>query len=304
MNIIFVGKIRGKALRFEMGGKKILASFTIISLFSCLLVSSVYWYGNSHANTNELALLENDISQQKNLIEEARFNTESELDALAGRLGKMQANVIRLNALGQRLVSVASLDAKEFDFNNSPSYGGPHEVASSEAASEARSINSVIAKLDEQLASREEQLDVLEEVITSRQLRKESIPRGSPIKEGWMSSYYGKRADPFSGKIAMHKGVDFAGKENSEVISVANGVVTWAGTRYGYGQLVEINHGNGYTTRYGHNNALLVEVGDNVDKGQAISLMGSTGRSTGPHVHFEVLKNGAQVNPDKFVAMQ
>ncbi len=304
MNIIFVGKIRGKTLHFEFGGKKILASFTIISLFSCLLVSSAYWYGNSHANTNELALLENDISQQKNLIEEARFNTESELDALAGRLGKMQANVIRLNALGQRLVSVARLDAKEFDFNNSPSYGGPHEVDSSEAASEARSINSVIAKLDEQLASREEQLDVLEEVITSRQLRKESIPRGSPIKEGWMSSYYGKRADPFSGKIAMHKGVDFAGKENSEIISVANGVVTWAGTRYGYGQLVEINHGNGYTTRYGHNNALLVEVGDNVDKGQAISLMGSTGRSTGPHVHFEVLKNGTQVNPDKFVAMQ
>lgn len=302
MNIIFVGKIRGKVLRFEIGGKKILASFTIISLFSCLLVSSAYWYGNSHANTNELALLESDIFQQKNLIEEARFNTESELDALAGRLGKMQANVIRLNALGQRLVKVARLDAKEFNFNNAPSYGGPRE----EVASEVRSINldSVIAKLDEQLASREEQLDVLEEVITNRQLRKESIPRGRPIKEGWLSSYYGKRADPFSGKIAMHKGVDFAGKENSEVVSVANGVVTWAGARYGYGQLVEINHGNGYTTRYGHNNALLVEVGDNVDKGQAISLMGSTGRSTGPHVHFEVLKNGTQVNPGKFVAMQ
>ena len=306
MNIIFVGKIRSKVLRFEIGGKKILASFAIISLFGCLLVSSAYWYGNSHANINELALLESDIFQQKNLIEEARFNTESELDALAGRLGKMQANVIRLNALGQRLVKVARLDAKEFDFNNAPSYGGPHEAVANEAASEVRSINldSVIAKLDEQLASREEQLDVLEEVITNRQLRKESIPRGRPIKEGWLSSYYGKRADPFSGKIAMHKGVDFAGKENSEVVSVANGVVTWAGARYGYGQLVEVNHGNGYTTRYGHNNALLVEVGDNVDKGQAISLMGSTGRSTGPHVHFEVLKNGTQVNPDKFVAMQ
>jgi murein DD-endopeptidase MepM/ murein hydrolase activator NlpD len=307
MNVIFVGKLKGKHLRFQFEGKQILAGFTIISLFTCLLVGSAYWYGNTHATVSELVLLENDISQQKNLIEEARFNAESELDALAGRLGKMQANVIRLNALGQRLVAVAKLDAKEFDFINPPSYGGPHETAVSETGvTEARNINldSVIAKLGEQLASREEQLDVLEEVIMSRQLRKASTPRGRPIKKGWLSSYYGKRADPFSGKMAMHKGVDFAGKEDSEVISVASGVVTWASERYGYGHLVEINHGNGYTTRYGHNNALLVSVGDSVEKGQAISLMGSTGRSTGPHVHFEVLKNGAQVNPNKFVAMQ
>jgi len=302
MNIIFVGKLRGKVLRFQFGGKQILASFTIISLFTCLLVSSAYWYGNTHATVSELAVLENDISQQKNLIEEARFNAESELDALAARLGKMQANVIRLNALGQRLVKVAKLDAKEFDFDHSPSYGGPHETVANEKSS--TNLDSVIAKLDEQLASREQQLDILEEVIMNRQLRKESIPRGRPISKGWMSSYYGKRADPFSGKMAMHKGMDFAGKENSEVISVASGVVTWAGERYGYGHLVEINHGNGYSTRYGHNNALLVAVGDSIEKGQAISLMGSTGRSTGPHVHFEVLKNGAQVNPSKFVAMQ
>ena len=302
MNIIFVGKLRGKVLRFQFEGKQILACFTIISLFTCLLVSSAYWYGNTHATVSELAVLESDISQQKNLIEEARFNAESELDALAGRLGQMQANVIRLNALGQRLVKVAKLDAKEFDFDNSPSYGGPHEVTSNEKNN--TNLDSVIAKLDEQLASREQQLDILEDVIMHRQLRKESIPRGRPISKGWMSSYYGKRTDPFSGKMAMHKGVDFAGKENSEVISVASGVVTWADRRYGYGQLVEINHGNGYTTRYGHNNALLVEVGDSVEKGQAISLMGSTGRSTGPHVHFEVLKNGSQINPSKFVAMK
>lgn len=102
----------------------------------------------------------------------------------------------------------------------------------------------------------------------------------------------------------MHKGMDFAGKEGSEIIAVAGGVVTWAGERYGYGELIEINHGNGYSTRYGHNAKLLVEVGDSVEKGQAISNMGSTGRSTGPHVHFEVLKKDRQVNPSKFVALQ
>ena len=257
------------------------------------------------ASASELLALENDISKQKILIQEARLSAENELDALAVRLGRMQANVIRLNALGQRLVKVAKLGAKEFNFKNPPSYGGPAETESVAGKNFAtQNIDGVIANLNKQLASREEQLDVLEEVIMSRQLRSESKPRGRPIVKGWTSSYYGKRTDPFSGKLAMHKGMDFAGKEGSKIIAVASGVVTWSGDRYGYGNLIEVNHGNGYTTRYGHNAKLLVEVGDSVVKGQAISLMGSTGRSTGPHVHFEVLKNDRQINPSKFVALK
>ena len=301
MNIIFVGKFRGKPLRCQLDGtRQLVTCATIISLFAGLLVSSGYWYGKSHATASELAALEHDISKQKVLIHEARLSAESELDALAARLGKMQANVIRLNALGQRLVKVAKLDAKEFNFKNAPSYGGPAEVDSVASMN----FDHVIANLDRQLSSREEQLDVLEEVIMNRQLRSASKPRGRPITKGWTSSYFGKRTDPFSGKLAMHKGMDFAGKEGSKIIAVAGGVVTWAGDRYGYGELVEINHGNGYTTRYGHNAELLVDVGDSVKKGQAISKMGSTGRSTGPHVHFEVLKNDRQINPAKFVALR
>ena len=301
MNIIFVGKFRGKPLRCQLDGKRqLLASAAIISLFAAVLVNSGIWYGNTYGAVSELATLEQDISQQKVLINEARQKAESELDALAARLGRMQADVIRLNALGQRLVKVAKLDAKEFNFKNPTSYGGPSEAESVASID----FDSLVTNLDKQLSSREEQLDVLEEVIMSRQLRSESKPRGRPIVKGWTSSYYGKRTDPFSGKLAMHKGMDFAGKEGSEIISVAAGVVTWAGERYGYGNLVEINHGNGYTTRYGHNATILVEMGDNVEKGQSISLMGSTGRSTGPHVHFEVLKNDRQVNPQKFVALR
>ena len=301
MNIIFVGKFRGKPVRCQIDGKRqLVAGASIVSMLAVLLVSAGYWYGNTQASANALAELEDDISKQKMLISQARQSAETELDALAARLGKMQANVIRLNALGHRLVKVAKLDAKEFDFKNAPSYGGPAENDSVASID----FDGVIANLDRQLASREEQLDVLEEVIMNRQLRNESKPRGRPIKKGWTSSYYGKRTDPFTGKLAMHKGMDFAGKEGSEIIAVANGVVTWAGERYGYGELIEINHGNGYTTRYGHNAKLLVEVGDSVVKGQAISLMGSTGRSTGPHVHFEVLKNDRQINPSKFVALK
>ncbi len=301
MNIIFVGKFRGKPLRCQLDGtRQLLTCSIIISLFAGLLVSSGFWYGKTQAAVNELAALEQDISKQKTLIKEARQSAESELDALAARLGKMQANVIRLNALGQRLVKVAKLDSKEFNFKDAPSYGGPNEtdgVASLD-------FDQVIASLDKQLNSREEQLAILEEVIMNRQLRSQSKPRGRPITKGWTSSYYGKRTDPFTGKLAMHKGMDFAGKEGSEIVSVASGVVTWAGDRYGYGHLVEVNHGNGYTTRYGHNAKLLVKVGDSVEKGHVLSLMGSTGRSTGPHVHFEVLKNDRQVNPAKFVALR
>ena len=301
MNIIFVGKFRGKPLRCQLDGpRQLIASTIIISLFACLLVSSGFWYGKTQAAVNELASLEQDISKQKALINEARLSAESELDALAARLGKMQANVIRLNALGQRLVKVAKLDSKEFNFKNAPSYGGPAEAEGVASVD----FENVISNLDKQLNSREEQLAVLEEVIMNRQLRNSSKPRGRPITKGWTSSYFGKRADPFTGKIAMHKGMDFAGKEGSGIVAVANGVVTWAGDRYGYGNLIEINHGNGYTTRYGHNAKLLVQVGDSVEKGQVISLMGSTGRSTGPHVHFEVLKNDRQINPAKFVALR
>ncbi len=116
-----------------------------------------------------------------------------------------------------------------------------------------------------------------------------------------MSSYFGRRTDPFTGKPATHQGVDFAGKEGAEVVAVADGVVTWSSSRYGFGTLVEINHGNGYATRYAHNSENLVQIGEEVRKGQTVALMGETGRATGPNLHFEVVKNCRRVNPVNFI---
>jgi murein DD-endopeptidase MepM/ murein hydrolase activator NlpD len=121
------------------------------------------------------------------------------------------------------------------------------------------------------------------------------------VSSGWISSYFGKRTDPFTGKPANHTGMDFAGKLGDEVVAVGDGVVTWSADRYGYGIMVEVNHGNGYFTRYAHNAENLVAVGDEVKKGQAVALMGKTGRATGPNLHFEVLKNGRRVNPVNFI---
>jgi len=155
--------------------------------------------------------------------------------------------------------------------------------------------------LSSQLEDRSQQLAVLEDMMMNRKLDEEVVPAGRPITRGWLSSYFGMRTDPFTGRRAHHAGIDFAGKLGSDVVAVAAGVVTYAGKRSGYGNLVEINHGKGYATRYGHTREILVEVGQTVKKGQLIAKMGSTGRSTGPHVHFEVLYNGRAVNPIKYI---
>lgn len=298
MNIILVGKYRGKPVRCQIGdGCQMAVCTSLLVAFLAVVAGAGYLWGSTSGKLNQLTDLESELTEQKDLIKTARVNAQSELDALAARIGQMQAHVTRLDALGGRLIKISKLDADEFNFEHKPAYGGPHEPENGVAVE----LENVLVDLSDQLNSREQQLSILEDVILSSQQKKASKPTGRPISKGWISSYYGKRTDPFSGKIEKHKGMDFAGKEGSEIVAVSPGVVTWAGSRYGYGNLVEINHGHGYTTRYGHNAEILVEAGDTVEKGQAISLMGSTGRSTGPHVHFEVLLNDRQVDPISFV---
>jgi murein DD-endopeptidase MepM/ murein hydrolase activator NlpD len=122
-----------------------------------------------------------------------------------------------------------------------------------------------------------------------------------PVDGGWVSSHFGQRMDPFTGRPAVHRGLDFAGVDNSAILAVAPGVVSWSGRQRGYGNLIEIDHGRGWVTRYGHNASNLVAVGDYVKPGQTIALMGSTGRATGTHLHFEVLYRGRHQNPARFV---
>lgn len=298
MNIIFVGKFRGKPAQCQIGHgwQQLLSLSIVLSIFS-VATALGYWWGESDAELVQLTELQDKIAAEKSLIEETRLTAKSDLDAYAAHIGQMQAHVTRLNALGQRLIMMSGLDAGEFDFNSAPAFGGPHEVGDGASID----FDNLMKTLNEQLDSREQQLTLLEEVIMQNEIMKEARPTGRPISKGWISSYYGKRTDPFTGKLEMHKGMDFASKLGSAINAVASGVVTWSGERYGYGNLVEINHGNGYSTRYGHNAELLVNVGDSVEKGQLIARMGSSGRSTGPHVHLEVLLNNVQIDPKKFV---
>ena len=286
---------RGKNVRFSMKLNKLhwlsaLTVFALISGFIVHLVASSDDIPNSP--TYSLANLPE--------IEQSAENKE-QVTAVTMKLAELQSQVLRLNALGDRLAEDANIPDNEFNFEQLPPSGGPMIQSEQQPKKNLAELLISISDLENSIAHEEKQLKMLESITLGHHIENTRYLSGRPITKGWLSSYYGTRKDPFSGKPAMHKGVDFAGSENASIIATASGVVSWAGDRYGYGQLVEINHGDGLKTRYGHNKELTVSVGDVVTKGQVIAKMGSTGRSTGPHVHYEILRNNTQIDPMKYV---
>ena len=304
MNVIFVGRKSGRVKEFDLRHPLVVgaALLTVLGIVGTAFSIGVS-LGTHRGAVNPINQLGNwsaELLRQQAQIEDVKRVLQEKVNALALRVGQMNANVIRVNALGKRLTHMAKLNDGEFDFSNPPALGGADSGADGQPA-QIPNLTAMVDDLQTQLSSREQQLGVLENLILNRELNKQVYPEGRPVEEGFISSYFGRRADPFTGYSAEHKGLDFAGPEGTKVISVAAGLVTFAGERAGYGQMIEINHGNGLATRYCHNEQLLVKQGDMVRKGQEVALMGSTGRSTGPHLHFEVLKNGTQVDPLRFI---
>lgn len=238
------------------------------------------------------------IESHPNLALSAVVETEeSESDSYyAKRLGQLQAELIRLNAITEKMAEATGVDLSVFDLSEQPAQGG---LEGGDKLSN-KELHIELDELSRSFKIQGEQLSLLEDVYLVHNSITSAIPHGSPVAEGWVSSGYGYRTDPFNGKKTMHKGLDFAGKSGSEILAVADGIVSWTGNRSGYGQMIDIDHGNGYISRYAHNKKLIVSVGMRVTKGQAIALMGSTGRSTGPHVHFEILRDGKVLNPYNF----
>lgn len=274
----------------------------MIGIMGLVMTGSVYLGYTLNPDQDNQALIDEwqtDVHRQQVQLKHIREEADANIDALSSRIGLLQAHVMRLDALGRKLVKMARIDKSEFDFENTPALGGPETV--SDKVVELDELSLAIDKLSLKLEDREDKLVIMENLVLNENLKKEVEPSGRPIIKGWLSSYFGMRTHPLSGRREMHKGIDFAGKMGGPVIAVAKGVVTYAGKRYNYGDLVEIAHGNGYTTRYAHNSKILVSVGDTIEKGFQIAEIGSSGRSTGPHVHFEVLQNGRQINPVRFI---
>src|SRR5690606_33072631 len=241
------------------------------------------------------------VQGDQQALAKLRLQSDDTFHALTLKFADMQAKLVRLDALGERLVDVAGIKSDEFDFDEEPAIGGPDADDGKGISFQPPAFMDAVSKLAATLDRRQQQLDILGGLLQEKHLKRNTELAGRPIGHGWLSSRFGYRTDPFSGKLHMHKGMDFAGKMGAPVHATAAGVVVWAGERSGYGNMIQINHGNGLSTRYGHCETLLVKPGDIVKAGQEIALMGSTGRSTGPHVHYEVLKNGTQVNPLPYI---
>ena len=302
MQTIFLTKSAGMIRRIHFGGiGSFLLGFVLLSVIVGAFTAGYRLSPRTVDPRPDLfaAAWNFEVERQRAQVTSAKRFAEDNLDALAMRLGELNARVVRLDALGSRLVEMANLDANELNFRASPGRGGA--ASPSLERNNVPDFLSALSRLDHQLQDKMPKLAAVEQELMSRSLGERIYPTGRPIKSGWLSSKYGFRLDPINGKKTLHEGIDYAGRPGAKIFSVAAGVVTYSNDRQGYGNVVEVNHGGGYRTRYAHNARNLVRVGDIVEKGQELALMGSTGNSTGTHVHFEVLEDGKAIDPMTFV---
>ena len=304
MKIILINRKHGGSRSVELGRwSRALLSLCCLGLPLGMVAGGYLLGQENEANSMRgIALdgLQDELEQQQKELAELQTQAERKMQAMTLNLAQLQARMTRLDALGQHLTAMADLEEGEFDFSQPPAIGGPIG-AEFNVEYDTADLSAELGLFQARLSDREQQLEILESLLANRKLEEQSWLSGRPVEKGWISSYYGKRNDPFTGKPSFHHGIDFAGKEGTNVIAVASGVVTYTGSRSGYGEMVEISHGDGFVTRYSHNKDTLVKPGDVVRKGEAIALMGSTGRSTGAHVHYEVYKHGRSVDPSSYV---
>jgi len=291
MQIIIISPNRSIHKHWHLTRRKLIMACLVLAV---VLLSSASWFYQNINNTATLTV------EHISLLQSEQIDSVSEKvqPYYAKRLGGLQAEAIRLKALMEKLASMAGLDTVPYSLDIEPAMGG---VDHSGIGIDSDEFDDGLAELATVFSQQSLQLMMIQDYLITEDAIKSAIPMGKPVQSGWISSYYGYRLDPFNGKKTFHHGLDIAGKSGSDVNTVADGIVSWTGKRSGYGELVEIEHGSGYVTRYAHNKSLTVTKGERVKRGQQIALMGSTGRSTGPHVHFEVLLDGKTVNPYNFV---
>lgn len=318
MEIIVVNRRGGQVRPLSLGHTALKRGAIVAGFLVATMVLAGGWIGakigqmglahpaaDTRVADNSLAALSQwsaIVADQEDRLAELQRESGEEARALSRRLGMLQAQITRLEAAGTRLAALSGLDAGEFDFQSPPAVGGPEVPVDDEGgAPSATELHGALTQTEAQIRDRARQLRVLEDLLVVSRQQKESQPQGRPVKSGFVSSLFGHRRDPISGRRTIHEGIDFAANTGTDIYTVGSGIVIMSGMLGAYGRVVEINHGNGYVTRYAHTSANLVKVGERVTKGQLIAKVGMTGRSTGPHLHFEVFYNGQVVNPQRYI---
>ncbi|HET8729861.1 MAG TPA: M23 family metallopeptidase [Moraxellaceae bacterium] len=291
MNIILLSRKHGRPLTVQLHPRLLLTGLGVALLLCVTMGVGAYWAASRF------------ITPSAAPVATGGSDSRDQLKAMTSRVAEMQAQLMRLDALGEHLAESANLNPAEFESaKKKPPMGGPLTEDLTVLSDGGAGLQIRLQELSDEIAMKEAQLQALDSLMSGQRALPKSYLAHMPVRTGYMSSNYGYRTDPFTGRTAFHGGIDFAGAEGTHVFAVAPGIVTWAGERTGYGNLVEIDHGDGVTTRYAHASRVMVKVGDLVTKDQLVALMGSTGRSTGPHLHYEVLRDGKQVDPSTYIA--
>ena len=306
MKVILVkdNTARNSAVCFA-GHKLLLSGFALFVALPILLGLASYWVVasidravNPFIDPEYRIAVETRVAEQEQEMRKTRDYVRKHLDVLGGRIGSLQAQVSRINAVEMRIADASGIDLSDFQFEQEPAVGG---VSLGKEASEQVDIENAIVAIEKELSQRESEIAAVDFLLSRNNLESQQTPAGWPVAGGWVSSKFGARMHPISGRKQFHRGVDIPGKEGADVLAVADGVVVQSKRNGSYGWVVEIDHGDNYSTLYSHNKSNLVKVGETVVKGQPIAKIGSTGLSTGPHVHFEVSKNNRRINPVRYL---
>ncbi len=302
MNIILVSDSLAKSRSVSLSHAQVMLIAFGILLSGFMLAMATYVVTMKFAVDLRNPYLRTLLGQ---LHEDDQKRSEAEmkenLNSLAVKVGELQARILRLDAFGERLAKAAGVKRDEFRFDEKPGQGGPAPTGGRDMS--VAEFNQMLAEISRVLDDRSDKLGVLDSLLMDDRLARKTVPTTMPVEMGYYSSNYGYRIDPINGRSSFHTGGDIIAPPGTPVKAAGGGVVATVSYVPEYGNIVDVDHDNGLTSRYAHLTRSLVRVGDVVMKGQKIALVGSTGRTTGPHLHFEVRENGIPLNPNKFLSL-
>ena len=304
MNIILVSDSLAKSRHVTVSQTQITLAAIGLLLAGFVLALGTYMLTMSYGvdlKNPYLRMLFSSLHEKE--MQKTETEMRDNLNSLAVKLGEIQARIMRLDAFGERLAKAAGIKPSEFRFSELPGQGGPAPSAELQRDITLLEFRDRLGEISRLIEDRSDKLGVLDSVLMEGRLALKAIPTVLPVAAGWFSSNFGYRLDPFNGKSSFHTGVDFVAPTGTAVHAAAGGVVSAAELHQEYGNSVDVDHDNGLTTRYAHLSKYKVKVGDVVMKGQILGEVGSTGRATGPHLHFEVREKGVPLNPNRFLTV-